>query len=468
MGRVLFVACTNVGKGMIEEIMNNENITKTEIVGVVNINPVLGVSKANYFDYIDVTSKYNIPLFYCNNINDPDCIEWIKDKNPDLIQAVKKGIPCLLYTEALGSYSSRAYSCGICGVHGKTSTTGITGTILKELPLPSQVLAGSIINSFGQTCTYTSPLIGETSSKKINGNNIFVAETCEYQRHFMSFCPQKIILTSVEPDHQDYYPTYEDIRQAFIDYICKLPEKGEVIYCADDKGACDTVNLASKLRPDVVMLPYGEKAEGDYKLTFGKVANERNNFKLACFDKEFALSMPGRHEVLDAAAAVALCCQLLKTGGLNPADYAENIAKGLLNFSGGKRRSEIVGKPLAKMMLERNATITLAHSHTKSLWPHIENADLIVSAVGKIGVLNCYAIDVPVVDVGINFDENGKMVGDCINTEGRDVTPVPGGVGLLTRLALMENLLKIKQKEWFLKLKIMKVLIIIYQQIKSN
>ena len=85
MGRVLFVACTNVGKGMIEEIMNNENITKTEIVGVVNINPVLGVSKANYFDYIDVTSKYNIPLFYCNNINDPECIEWIRDKNPDLI-----------------------------------------------------------------------------------------------------------------------------------------------------------------------------------------------------------------------------------------------------------------------------------------------------------------------------------------------------------------------------------------------
>ena len=59
------------------------------------------------------------------------------DKNPDLIQAVKKNVPCLLYTQALGSYSSKAYSCGICGVHGKTSTTGLTGTILKELDLPS-------------------------------------------------------------------------------------------------------------------------------------------------------------------------------------------------------------------------------------------------------------------------------------------------------------------------------------------
>lgn len=307
------------------------------------------VSERFYTD--EILEKLNLKALPFGKENITDKIQYVVyssayklDKNPDLIAAVEKGIPCLLYTEALGSYSERAYSSGICGVHGKTSTTGITGTILKELPLPSQVLAGSIINSFGQTCTYTSPLIGESSSKKINGNNIFVAETCEYQRHFMSFCPQKIILTSVEPDHQDYYPTYEDIRQAFIDYICKLPENGEVIYCADDKGACDTVNLASKLRPDVVMLPYGEKAEGDYKLTFGEVANERNNFKLACFDKEFALSMPGRHEVLDAAAAVALCCQLLKTAGLNPSDYSENIAKGLLNFSGGKRRSEIVGR----------------------------------------------------------------------------------------------------------------------------
>ena len=115
------------------------------------------------------------------------------DVNPDLIEATKRGIPCLLYTEALGAYSARAYSCGICGVHGKTSTTGLVGTILKEIDdIPSQVLAGSVINSFGGTCTYTSPLVGESEK------SIFVAETCEYQRHFMSFCPQKIILTSVE------------------------------------------------------------------------------------------------------------------------------------------------------------------------------------------------------------------------------------------------------------------------------
>ena len=113
-------------------------------------------------------------------------------------------------------------------------------------------------------------------------------------------------------------------------------------------------------------------------------------------------------------------------------------------------RSDIVGKPLADMLLELDATVTLCHSKTRNAWDHINTADLIISAVGKAGFLNCYAIHVPVVDVGINFDENGKLVGDCFNTECRDVTPVPGGVGLLTRVALLENTLlaaQLRRKE---------------------
>ena len=102
-------------------------------------------------------------------------------------------------------------------------------------------------------------------------------------------------------------------------------------------------------------------------------------------------------------------------------------------------RSDIVGKPLAKMLTNMDAMVTLCHSKSKDKWQFIDTADLIISAVGEAGFLNCYAIHVPVIDVGINFDENGKLVGDCINTENRDVTPVPGGVGLLTRVALLEN-----------------------------
>ena len=109
-------------------------------------------------------------------------------------------------------------------------------------------------------------------------------------------------------------------------------------------------------------------------------------------------------------------------------------------------RSEIVGKPLARMMTDADATVTLCHSKSK-LGPHLENADLIVSAVGKEKFLDCGRLVVPVVDVGINFDKDGKMCGDCYNAQGKDVTPVPGGVGLLTRCALLDNVIRAKEIE---------------------
>lgn len=302
------------------------------------------VSERFYTD--EIIEKLGLKALPFSKKNITDKVQYVVyssayklDKNPDLIAASEKNIPCLLYTQALGSYSERSYSAGICGVHGKTSTTGLTGTILKELDLPAQVLAGSVINSFGNNCTYTSPDC-DTAER-----TYFVAETCEYQRHFMSFCPQKIILTSVEPDHQDYYPTYEDIRNAFVDYICKLPENGQLIYCADDKGAVETAEIARYKRPDIQLIPYGENAAGDYHLEFGKVEDEKNKFKINLFkDCELYLSVPGKHEVLDAVAATAMACELLKTDGKNPSDYKENIKKGLAAFSGGKRRSEIIGK----------------------------------------------------------------------------------------------------------------------------
>lgn len=111
-------------------------------------------------------------------------------------------------------------------------------------------------------------------------------------------------------------------------------------------------------------------------------------------------------------------------------------------------RSDIVGKPLAKLMTARDATVTLCHSKSK-LSNHLFSSDLIVTAVGKAGFLNCWPIHCPVIDVGINFvdekDWGKKMVGDCYNTNNRMVTPVPGGVGLLTRISLLENVVKAKE-----------------------
>lgn len=115
-------------------------------------------------------------------------------------------------------------------------------------------------------------------------------------------------------------------------------------------------------------------------------------------------------------------------------------------------RSEIVGKPLVNMMIEQGATVTCCNSKTEDLLMHTEYADIVVSAIGKPKFLGIeyFMPDQLIIDVGINRDEDGKLCGD-INPEGLSamgvyVTPVPRGVGLLTRLALLENVVSAYHK----------------------
>lgn len=113
-------------------------------------------------------------------------------------------------------------------------------------------------------------------------------------------------------------------------------------------------------------------------------------------------------------------------------------------------RSNIVGKPMARLLLKESANVTVLHSKTsrEDMQNYVKNADIIVVAVGKQGLLDnsfTYKKDAVIIDVGINRDETG-LHGDAVpNLPVRLQTPVPGGVGLLTRIALMENLLEAKK-----------------------
>lgn len=84
MGRVLFVACTNVGQAMIRAMRADASV-KTEIVGIVNLNTQRALSKANYYTYLDIAAEYDIPLHFCDNVNDPQTVAWIREKQPDII-----------------------------------------------------------------------------------------------------------------------------------------------------------------------------------------------------------------------------------------------------------------------------------------------------------------------------------------------------------------------------------------------
>ena len=146
-------------------------------------------------------------------------------------------------------------------------------------------------------------------------------------------------------------------------------------------------------------------------------------------------------------------------------DFAPCTAMGiieLLDFYGieiaGKNcvvvgRSNIVGKPLAALLLERNATVTVCHSKTKDLYKHASQADILISAVGKPNFITWDLVKkgAVVIDVGINRDENGKICGDVAFEDVKDkvgaISPVPNGVGPMTVAMLMKNTLEAAKKQ---------------------
>jgi UDP-N-acetylmuramate--alanine ligase len=255
------------------------------------------------------------------------------ETNPELAEAECRNIPVLKYTDALGAYSAEFDSSGIAGVHGKTTTTAIAGTLIRAAKLPAQILAGSGVSVFRGHSTLSL------------GNKYFVAETCEYRRHFLAFHPRRIVLTGVEADHQDYYPTYESIRDGFLEYVRKLPSDGELIYCADDPGACEVAEILRSENRGVTFTQYGCKAEGKFKMKSYRVCGERIVMELAGFPGELKLRIPGRHSALNASAALALTDSLMRAERQTwNQERLERARWAMEDFKGSKRRSEILGE----------------------------------------------------------------------------------------------------------------------------
>ena len=255
--------------------------------------------------------------------------------NPELVKARELGIPIIVYPEALGLLSLGCDSSAVAGVHGKTTTTALIGAILKRLDFPASILAGSAVSSFDGTST------------AVLGDEYFIAETCEYRRHFLHFHPRRIILTSVEADHLDYFKGYDDVRNAFLTFCGRLPPDGALIYCADDPGASEVANAVRAQGNRAELVPYGRSAEGRFAIDSVELHPGATSFRLrGMAGRALSLRIPGNHTVLNAAAAVALVSLLFedKYGHTMSDGELDRVAAGLAEFAGSKRRSEIVGE----------------------------------------------------------------------------------------------------------------------------
>ena len=270
--------------------------------------------------------------------------------NPELARAQALDIPVIKYTDALGEWSRKFNSAGICGVHGKTNTTAISGVLARSAKLPAQILTGSAVLDFGGRSTLSL------------GDKYFIAETCEYQKNFLSFCPKRIVLTSIESDHHDFFPDYASIRDAFVEYCRLLPQGGQLIYCADDPGASEAAHII-KTETDsstagIKLIPYGFTASGNYKIDSYKVENKMVVFTLAGIPADFRIPVPGRHEALNAAAAIALTISLVKEefnaedGSILIKEKIDSMKGALETFKSSKRRSEIIGEACGILFMD--------------------------------------------------------------------------------------------------------------------
>ncbi len=253
--------------------------------------------------------------------------------NPELKKAAALHVPCLVYPAALGELSRGYSSAGVSGVHGKTTTSALVGALVKALSLPATVLVGSQVPGLDNRFTYG------------GGDRYLVAETCEYQRHFLYFHPARIIMTSIEADHQDYFRDLDDLYDAFTEYGLRLPPEGALIHCADDPGVGEVVSRLRARRPDIRYIPYGSAAAGPWRVTNLRCEPGASFFRLSGFSHEFVLRLPGRHMVLNAAAALALTADLAADAGraLGPAEL-DRVKEALAGFTGTRRRSEILGE----------------------------------------------------------------------------------------------------------------------------
>jgi UDP-N-acetylmuramate--alanine ligase len=244
----------------------------------------------------------------------------IADDNPERRAAAARGLPQYSYTQMLGRLMQTRQGVCIAGTHGKSTTTAMAASILHDAGSQSSAIFGAELCDRG------------ISSWGDDGE-LFVVESCEYQRGFWDYAPHYAAILSVEPDHFDCFATPDDLIDAFCGFAARVAPDGVLLVRHEDDTALE---VSGQCPAEVLRFGWTEEAdwwaEGLRRTAFG---SRFRLFRRGQFITEVQLSQPGRHNVLNALAAAALCYEI----GVSPAA----IRAGLQDFAGIHRRFELVG-----------------------------------------------------------------------------------------------------------------------------
>jgi UDP-N-acetylmuramate--alanine ligase len=257
--------------------------------------------------------------------------------NPETAEAARRHIPVIPRAEMLAELMRLRYGIAIAGAHGKTTTTSMVALVLERAGLDPTAVIGGRLSAFG-------------SNARLGRGDYMVAEADESDRSFLKLSPAIAVITNIDREHMESYGSWDDLRQAFVDFANKVPFYGAVIACADDEPVRGilpritrrlmTYGLADDGRATANVTAHGMALEAFASRAVIRYGTPETDVELG----ELRLRVPGRHNLLNALASVAV--------GLEVGIPFAMIADALGQFQGAERRFQLLGEQDGVMVVD--------------------------------------------------------------------------------------------------------------------
>ena len=265
--------------------------------------------------------------------NDIDLVVYstaYNEKNNEEFKTAKyKMIPMVSYPEMIAHLFNEKYGIAVCGTHGKTTTTAMLAEIFKVAGLDPTAVVGSQVRQW-------------RGSALVGRSEFMIIEADEYQNKLDLYDPQAVILTSADWDHPDFFPTFEQYKRTFEKFVAKIPLHGFLVVCGDRS---ETLEIAKSAKCKVIS--YGFGSEADLRITNHELREGKQFFSVIMREKrlgDFEIMLPGKHNVLNATAAIAMAHQFNAK--------MDKVREALANFEGTSRRFEYIGQRNGAILID--------------------------------------------------------------------------------------------------------------------
>ncbi|MFC4625416.1 UDP-N-acetylmuramate--L-alanine ligase [Daeguia caeni] len=314
IGLVHFIGIGGIGMSGIAEVLHNLGYK------------VQGSDQADSANVQRLRAK-GIEVFVghkAENIGDAEVVvvsTAIKKNNPELVAAREKLLPIVRRAEMLAELMRFRHAVAIGGTHGKTTTTSLVAALLDAGGLDPTVINGGIINAYG-------------TNARMGDGDWMVVEADESDGTFLKLPADIAVITNIDPEHLDHYGNFDNVRNAFRQFVENVPFYGFGVMCLDHPEVQALVSHIEDRR----IITYGKNPQADVRFVNQRMEGAANLFDVIIRSrkgdmveiKDLRLPMPGQHNVSNATAAIAVAHEL----GIS----ADDIRRGLASFGGVKRR----------------------------------------------------------------------------------------------------------------------------------